>query len=479
MLGRSYLSTTVNSLKSHDLLKSIPAVNEILHSEALSDLRASHSHTVFVRWVRLSIDKLREELLGGRETNLEQVHDRLAQYVRALAESDGRRSMQAIVNATGILIHTNLGRAPLSERAIARMLAAANYTNLEFDLETGKRCRRAGRVAELLCQLTGAEDALVVNNCAAATVLALGTLAFGKEVIISRSQLVEIGGGFRLPDVFRSAGVTLREVGTTNRTYCRDYEAAVSQMTGAILRVHHSNFSQVGFVSSPSLRELVAAQAGRQFPIIDDLGSGNVYNLSAYGLAEPSVIESVNTGSDLCLFSGDKLFGGPQCGIILGKTSWIEHLRSNPTLRAMRADKITLAALEGTVEDHLAGRAFQEIPILRMLCKDTEIIRAQCEKVIREVSEHLRARIALVPCISQVGGGALPSQSLPSYGLAVSVPHLNRFARLLRSGSPAVVGRLVENKLVLDLRTVHDREQVFVARRLNELLNSFENLNHK
>ena len=275
------------------MLGSLPAVDEVLQCAELSDMRKSYSHAIFVQWVRVAIQQVRSQILSGHVPFADDFRVSIVQHVRELGQSDKHRTIGTVINATGVILHTNLGRAPLSSLALERMRNASAYTNLEFDLESGKRCRRAARLEEMLSKLTGAEDAMVVNNCAAATILVLQTLAFGLEVIISRGQMVEIGGGFRLPDVFRIAGVILREVGTTNRTYCRDYEEAIGPNTGAIIRVHHSNFGQVGFVTSPELKEIVAIERRNDLPIIDDLGSGNLYELSKYGLNEPTVIDSL------------------------------------------------------------------------------------------------------------------------------------------------------------------------------------------
>jgi L-seryl-tRNA(Ser) seleniumtransferase len=388
--------------------------------------------------------------------------------VLELAARANRGALQPVINASGIILHTNLGRAPLADIAVERIRQSAGFTNLEIDLESGKRSRRGDRVCHLLAELTGAEDAIVVNNCAAATVLVLQAVAFGREVIVSRGQLVEIGGGFRLPEVFASAGVILREVGTTNRTYLHDYAGALGEPTGAIIRVHRSNFSLSGFVTEPTIRELAELERPADVPFIDDAGSGLVTDLSSLGIREPTVLDSVSVGVDLCLFSGDKLFGGPQCGIIVGKRRWIERLRASPLMRAMRTDKLTLAALEATTEVHLSGEAWKVLPLFQMLSCKPEDVRQRC-LVMKEQLGAAGDRLDICACVSQVGGGSLPGLEIPSFALSLRNDG-ERLASCLRLGRPAVQGRQVENQLLLDLRTVLDRELPSLRQRLSELL---------
>jgi L-seryl-tRNA(Ser) seleniumtransferase len=341
-------------------LSCLPSVDEVVRHESIVQLLADYPRPQLIRFVRDAIDVHRQLILQGHESEYSNDPAKLFHAVidklHELVSLEDRSGLQQVINATGILLHTNLGRAPLSEKAVSRIQEATAFTNLEMDLASGQRSRRGDRACRLLAELTGAEDAVVVNNCAAATMLVLQAISAGQEVIVSRGQLVEIGGGFRLPEVFTSAGVFLKEVGTTNRTYLRDYEQAIGEQTGAIIRVHRSNFSLSGFVTEPTIQELVTIQRPVEIPVIDDLGSGLVTKLSGFGIDEPRVQDSVAAGADLCLFSGDKLFGGPQCGIIVGRRKWTDRLRSCPLMRAMRTDKLTLAALEATTEIHLAGR---------------------------------------------------------------------------------------------------------------------------
>ena len=396
-------------------------------------------------------------------------------HVRRMRQTDTRRSIQRVINTTGVVLHTNLGRAPLADRAIARLEEVSRYANVELDLTSGRRSKRGERACQLLAQLSGAEDALVVNNCAAATILVLQTICAGKEVIVSRGQLVEIGGGFRLPDVFRSAGVTLREVGTTNRTYLRDYEAAINDETGAIIRVHRSNFYLAGFVTEPSIEELVEAERPEGLPVIDDLGSGAIEDLSGLGLTEPTVSASVDSGADLTLFSGDKLFGGPQAGIVVGRSEWIDRLRKNPLMRALRVDKTTMAAIEATAEIHLNDQAFDEIPILKMLATDANEIRLRCERVQKAIQSLCHCDV--VSCESHVGGGSIPGAVLDSFAVKIHGEDIDGLARLLRLGTPAVQARVQEDCLLMDLRTVLAEDVGSLENRLHDAVAAWADQN--
>lgn len=457
-------------LNKAEALRALPAVDELLRCDELAELRRAHSHESFVLWIRSAITDVRSELLGGRGQHFEDLRQELVQRIVLEQQADGLRKSQSVINATGVLLHTNLGRSPLAPQAVVRMQEVSAYTNLELNLVTGKRSSRARRVSELLARLTGAEDAIVVNNCAAATMFALQATSAGREVIISRGQLVEIGGGFRLPEVFQAAGVRLREVGTTNRTYLGDYAGALDEQTGAILHVHRSNFIQTGFVTEPSIQELVSLSRPESVAVIDDNGSGNMFDLTRFGLKEPVVTESVSAGSDLCLFSGDKLFGGPQAGIIVGKRRWVEQLRNSPMMRALRADKVTLAALEATVEIHLTGNAFELLPIFQMLTMEAESIRANCSAIQNQLSPLSRNFVEVIDCQSEIGGGTLPGQKLASFGLAVNAQSIERLARELRTGKPPILCRLHEDRLILDLRTVAAVDYEPLRIRLDELI---------
>jgi L-seryl-tRNA(Ser) seleniumtransferase len=356
-----------------------------------------------------------------------------------------------VLNATGVVVHTNLGRAPLAAAALDRMHEVArSYSNLEYELGSGSRGSRQDHVAAILRRLTGAEAALVVNNNAAAMLLALAAIAEGREVVVSRGELIEIGDGFRIPDVLQRSGARLVEVGTTNRTRAGDYDAAVTDETALLLRVHQSNFRVVGFTEQPSLRELAAVARRRGLPLLDDLGSGALLDLAD----EPTARASLDAGADLVCFSGDKLLGGPQAGIVAGSAELIEKLRRHPLHRALRIDKLSLAALEGTLLLYLEPeRARVEVPVLRMLEEDVSVVRGRAERLAAAVGGEVQETVA------RVGGGALPLHELPSYACAVD----ERAAAALRDHEPPIVGIVRDGRLLLDCRTLRDDELDEVA----------------
>ncbi len=386
-------------------------------------------------------------------------------------------SLAPAVNATGIIMHSGLGRAVLSEAARAALAAvAAGYSTLALDPETGKRVSRDRHVEGLLRELTGAEAATVANNNAAATVLILNTLARGKEVVVSRGQLVEIGGSFRMPDVMTTSGAVLREVGTTNKTHLRDYEAAVTGSTGAILRVHHSNYRIVGFAEEPGIEELAALGRARGVPVVDDLGSGALVDLSPYGLApEPMVRASLQAGADVVCFSGDKLIGGPQCGLIVGKAAWIQKIKKNPLARAFRCGKLSLAALEATLRLFLAPEKLAERhPIYRMLALTPDELGRRAKKLAAALRKALPAGVVLAveDGESQVGSGAVPVETLPTKVLSVSSPALSAedLARRLRLLAPPIFARIHKDAVLFDFRTIQPGEDAIVERALVSLL---------
>ncbi len=371
-------------------------------------------------------------------------------------------SLIPVINATGVIVHTNLGRALLSEAAQQAMIAAArSYSNLEYDLSAGKRGSRYVHAEAMLTRLTGAEAALVVNNNAAAVTLVLRTLAAGKEVIISRSELVEIGGGFRIPDILAQSGAALVEVGATNRTRLADYENALTERTGLLLKVHQSNYRIIGFTAETSLQELVglAQRLPAPIPVVNDLGSGTLLDARPYGLAyEPTVQESIAAGADVVTFSGDKLLGGPQAGVIVGRKEIIARLRRQPLTRAFRVDKTTLAALQATLAAYLRGTATEEIPVWRMISASPEAL-AQRARTWADALKEQGVRVELQPGGSAVGGGSLPGQTLPTTLLAVRHPHPQRFLAALRAGSPPVIARVQDDQVVFDPRTVLPKQE--------------------
>jgi L-seryl-tRNA(Ser) seleniumtransferase len=452
-------------------LRLLPKVERVLASPPVAALSDVHGRAVVKAWVRDVLDALRNGQASALPADAAAVEALVVQRVRERETSASAERFRKVINATGIVIHTNLGRAPLAQAAIDAIQETAECATVEVDLETGLRGRR-GAAIEALCQeLTGAEAALVVNNCAAATVLTLQTLAAGRQVVISRGQLIEIGGSFRLPDVFRHAGVELHEVGTTNRTRLDDYARAIGPESAALLRVHPSNYRISGFCESVSVHELVKLGKERGVAVVDDVGSGCLHDLSQYGLAEePIVGQSVRAGADLVLFSGDKLLGGPQCGIIVGRAELIAKLRANPLARAIRVDKLTLAALQATLEIHRAGRALSEIPVLRQLSLTPDEIRRRGERLL----ERLRAESAtpsaylLEDVASASGGGALPEIMLPSWAIAISSRSPDEVARQLRLGSPAVLARVKDGNTLLDLRTVLPKDEDALLQRILE-----------
>jgi L-seryl-tRNA(Ser) seleniumtransferase len=419
----------------------------------------------------LATGTAREVLAEARANTIEgsgtRIED-LAQRVRSLLEQRLAPSLVKVVNASGVILQTNLGRAPLGRAALAAMAEAAAYSNLEFDLPSGNRGSRHEHVREVLRRTTGAEDGLVVNNNAAALLMVLQVFAQGREVIVSRGQAVEIGGGFRIPDVLRQSGARLVEVGTTNRTYASDYEAAVSADTAVILRVHPSNFQVVGFTAEPSAGELAEVARSKGVLLIDDLGSGCLVETLAYGLAhEPTVQESLSAGADLALFSGDKLLGGPQCGIIAGKSRLVAELRRHPLARALRVDKVTIAALNATLMQYVLGRQDTEVPVWEMLRRDPAALRRRARRWARAAA----AAGNVVPSVTMVGGGSLPGQGVPTW--CAEIRHAagaDALARQLREHRPPVVGRIENAVVLLDPRTVDPSDDRLVEAAVTSVL---------
>jgi L-seryl-tRNA(Ser) seleniumtransferase len=452
-------------------LRLLPAVERVLNHADVVPLCAQFGRPTVTGWVREILGRMRAGRVDRLPADGAAIEAQVVQQLTEVAEAAAAQRLRKVINGTGIVIHTNLGRAPLAAAAVAAMVEAAGCTNLEVDLTTGRRSKRGAAVERLCQQVTGAEAALVVNNCAAATLLTLQTLAACKRVVISRGQLIEIGGSFRLPDVFRQAGVELHEVGTTNRTRIADYAEAIGPETAALLRVHPSNYRVAGFSESASIAELVDLGKKHGLPVIDDVGSGSLYDLTRFGLAdEPVVRESVSSGADLVLFSGDKLLGGPQCGIIVGRTELISKLRSNPLSRALRVDKLTLAALGATLEIHRAGRALEEIPVLRQLTQPADEIRRRAEQLVERLGSQGKspAMFSLREVSSAPGGGALPEQTVASWAIAIACANPDQVSRRLRLGEPAVFGRVQEDCILIDLRTVNPVDDELLFRQMAE-----------
>jgi L-seryl-tRNA(Ser) seleniumtransferase len=433
-------------------LRKLPSVDRLLQEGTVAALVERWGHELAVEATRETLDSTREAIRGGSPCPQPEV---LAREVGERLATRLRPTLRPAINATGVIVHTNLGRAPLSAEArVAMDAVAVGYSNLEYDLEAGQRGSRYVHAEEILCRLTGAEAALVVNNNAAAVLLILMTFAQGREVILSRGQLVEIGGGFRIPDVMRQSGARLVEVGTTNRTYARDYEAAITESTAALMRVHHSNFRLMGFVHEPSLSEMVDLAVARDLLMFDDLGSGTLLDTTPYGLAhEPTIQESVAGGASLVSCSGDKLLGGPQAGIILGRAGLIAQLKKFPLTRALRVDKTTLAGLQATLRHYLLGEATEKVPVWRMISQDEASLQKRARTWKRKF-QGLGLAAQVVPGRSAVGGGSLPGETLPTHLVALDVESPDTVAARLRAGDPPVVTRIEDDRLVLDPRTV-------------------------
>jgi len=447
------------------LRRNIPKVDKVLEWPGVKAFLEQYPRPVVITAVRETLDQVRSELLGGEATTETLAEESVTQRIAIALETTNTPGLRRVINGTGVVLHTNLGRAPLAESLRDTMLDAAfGYSSLEFNLETGARGSRAVHVEKLLCSLTGAEAAVVVNNNAAAVLLALSSLARNKEVVVSRGELVEIGGSFRIPEVMEQSGAILREVGATNRTHPRDYRAAISEKTALLLKVHTSNFAVVGFTTEVSTEELVTIGREVSLPTMVDAGSGTLVNLSSCGLAgEKTVQEYLEAGADLVTFSGDKLLGGPQAGIIVGKRSFLEPMKKHPLLRALRLDKVTLATLEGTLRLYRDEReALQRIPTLRMLTESAENLAARAAKAVRRMRRVLPASVSLVRSkgYSQVGGGTFPLLEIPTTLISVSVDGLSpqQLEQRLRKRALPILGRISKGVFVLDMRTLSDND---------------------
>ncbi len=451
-------------------LRHLPAVDVLLAHPLLETQITRHHRNLVVDAAREALANIRREVLTAGATV--PPLDAIAAETVARLQKIVSPTLQPVINATGVIVHTNLGRSLLSERARRAMVEAAQaYNNLEFDLDVGKRGSRYHHAESLLCRLTGAEAAVVVNNNAAALVLSLSTLAAEKEVLIGRGQLIEIGGRFRIPDIMAQSGAKLVEVGTTNKTYLDDYENNLHTVnTGLILQVHHSNFKIVGFTAEPSLAELVALGEQYGIPVMHDLGSGTLLDTAKYGLAhEPTIQESVASGAAVVTASGDKLLGGPQAGIILGRADIIARIKKHPLTRAFRVDKVTLAALQATLLAYLEGTAEEELPTWRMVSLDVRTINRRARKWQRVLSgAGITAEV--VAAASAVGGGSLPGQTLPTRAVRIAAPHAAKIAAQLRAAAVPVITRLEEGAIWLDPRTVLPEQESVL---LDEIIECF------
>jgi L-seryl-tRNA(Ser) seleniumtransferase len=457
-------------LDTKTALRDLPSVDELVRSvTGLSiSLIAGANHATTLS--RIAIGRVRLEIVAN--TNIDDPRARAEDTLAELWTSEQMTGIRRVINATGVIIHTNLGRAPLSEAAREAIVAASGSANLEYSLETGKRGRRGSRVEQLLIELTGAEDAIVVNNCAAAAFFVLTVFAAGGEVVISRGELVEIGGDFRVPDVLQQSGAKLREVGTTNRTKLADYEKAIGKDTRMLLRVHPSNYRIVGFTETPTVAELANLARKNKVLLFEDIGSGALIDLSEFGLAdEPVVSRSISDGADLVSFSGDKLLGGLQAGIIAGKRELIEKLRKHPLHRALRVDKITLAALEATLDSYQRGKAIEEIPVLRALAMTSDEVRKRAEQLIKSIGKVSDPTVDILDGKSVIGGGAAPAVHPKTALIAISHKHLSAedIERRLRMSGPPVIARIEDGRVLIDLRTVDPVDEPHIAKAIKDL----------
>ena len=468
------------SAEQSELLRQIPSVDELLGQPRLAELAKRVDRNLVVEVARTVLEDLRARITGQITTAvLAEISPvacdaaSLEERITALVEQILARSLLPVINATGVILHTNLGRAPLPESVVEEFRrAATQYSNLEYDLEAGARGKRDVHTAEMLTRLTGAEAAIVVNNCAAAVLVTLAAFARGGEVIVSRGELIEIGDGFRIPEIMEQSGALLREVGTTNRTRLADYENAINEKTRLLLRVHPSNFKVTGFTDKPSLEELVALSQRSGIPLVEDLGSGCLVDLTEQGISEPTVRQSIEAGVGIVTFSGDKLLGGPQAGIIAGKKDLIARVRRHPLFRALRVDKLTIAALEATLGAYLRAD-WDEIPVMRMIRATPQELKRRAENFIRELRPELpldEVEIEVVDGASLAGGGSTPAQALPGKVIRIasvrySAAKLEQRLRRAPAGI-SVIARVEEDRLVLDLRTVFPEQEPLLVKTL-------------
>jgi len=451
------------------LYRLLPSVDEILRLPEVASLAMHDGQPTVVEAVRMVLAQLREQVTAGNLASEEAVQLALANLHEAVSRQLRRAlefSLKRVINATGVVLHTNLGRAPLPESALKRISeVAGGYSNLEFDISAGERGKRDVHVERLFSRLLNQEGisgirTVVVNNCAAAVMLALNTLAEGGEVVVSRGELVEIGGSFRVPDVMAKSGAVLREVGTTNRTRIGDYERAISDKTRLLLRVHRSNFAIVGFTEQPSLEELAALGHKHKIPVMEDLGGGALLPLRSLGINEGGIMESLRAGVDVVTYSGDKMLGGPQAGMLSGREDLIQKIRANPLFRALRVDKLTYAALEATLMEYVRQN-YDAVPFARMLRLPAEEIRQRAEALRVNLKSAPHLQVEIISGESLIGGGSAPTSTLPTFLLAITAQALSadELAARLRASNPAVVGRVDEGRLLLDLRTVFKEEE--------------------
>ncbi len=464
--------------KQQKLLRGLPGIDRILEISKKESFFINIPKAVLVTAARIAVDEQRIAILSSIDTcdNRDITDSFILRFVKKHVQQIMAPNLIPVINGTGIVVHTNLGRSLLPEKAVQNIISVSRkYSNLEFDLEKGKRGSRYSIVEDILCEICGAEAAMVVNNNAAAVFICLDTMAREKEVIVSRGELVEIGGSFRIPDVMAKSGAFLKEVGTTNRTHLRDYENEIAENTALLLKVHTSNYAVLGFTASVLLKDLVDLGIKNDIPVMEDLGSGSFIDFSRYGFPkEPTVQESVAAGADLVTFSGDKLLGGPQAGIILGKKAFVDRIKKNPMARVLRIDKLTLAALESVLSLYNDfDNAVETIPTLRMLTVQLPVIEERAMKLFSMLEDigNPGLKIRLMDMSSRAGGGSLPLLQLPSKCIGLNLENYspNALETFMRKNDPPVIGRIEDDTFIIDLRTVHDDELILIKTALASL----------
>ncbi len=458
------------------LLRTLPAIDRLLGSKLLTELEQTQPHLLIREAAQKVVDDLRRQLLDEEAPLPDLDIIAVAREIELQVIQSAKPSLRRVINVTGTLLHTNLGRAPLCSDALQAIKdVAQGYSNLEYDLEAGQRGKRFTHVEELICKLTGGEAATVVNNNAGAVMLALAALAKDRSAIVSRGELIEIGGSFRIPEIMAASGVELKEVGSTNKTHLKDYASAIKEETALILKVHTSNYRILGFTEAVSGEELAGLAHQHNIPVLEDLGSGLLIDLTPYGLPrEPTVREALKTGIDLVTFSGDKLLGGPQAGIIVGKKEVIDKVRKHPMARALRIDKLTLAALEATLRLYLDHeKALQQVPTLRMLSLPVEELQRRCEKLLPRLTATIgeAAKMTIIEATATVGGGALPLAELPGRAIAMRPEEisLNELTTRLRNCEPAVIGRIQDDQFLIDPRTLNADDEAMLLQALQQV----------
>ncbi|MCP1102887.1 L-seryl-tRNA(Sec) selenium transferase [Aequitasia blattaphilus] len=462
-------------MNKNEWFKRIPKVDILLETEEIENLIESYGRTSVLSGIREEMDILRKQIsqCETEEDAIQRIEE-LVDKIQEGVEKKHTPNMELVINGTGTVLHTNLGRAPISKKHMERLaLIASGYGNLEYNLKEGRRGERYSHFEELLCEITGAEAAMAVNNNASSVLLILNTLAKGGEAIVSRGELIEIGGKFRIPDVMEASGAVMVEVGTTNKTHLEDYEKAITEETKAILKVHTSNYQVVGFTESVSMEELSAISNERDIPLVEDLGSGVLIDLSKYGLTyEPRVQDSIEKGADVVCFSGDKLLGGPQAGIIIGKKKYIDQMKKNQLTRALRIDKFTATALELTLLEYLSEEnVVKNIPVLEMITMPYEVVEKKAKKLLRELKkQNMPGDYKLCGCESQIGGGSLPLERLKSAGVSIASEGISAAeieTRLRKLPIPIIV-RIVNDEILIDVRCIEEKNMQMIAKMLKE-----------